>query len=116
MEGVIEEGADALEKEEEGPSFDAGIIGGALRTKHYEIAGYEAEIDMAETLGMPDIVNLQTKNLNEELSAAEKVKARRQQFSKKPLTSLKRRRVRSLVKRKIRKRGGKKMRRRLPVT
>jgi len=31
MEGVIEEGADALEKDEEGPSFDSGIIGAALR-------------------------------------------------------------------------------------
>jgi ferritin-like metal-binding protein YciE len=28
MEGVIEEGKDALEKDEEGPSFDSGIIGG----------------------------------------------------------------------------------------
>ena len=32
MEGVIEEGADMLEKDEEGASFDAGIIGAALRT------------------------------------------------------------------------------------
>jgi ferritin-like metal-binding protein YciE len=34
MEGVIEEGSDALEKDEEGPSFDSGIIGAALRTEH----------------------------------------------------------------------------------
>jgi len=34
MEGVIEEGADALEKDEEGASFDSGIIGAALRTEH----------------------------------------------------------------------------------
>ena len=30
MEGVIEEGADALEKDEEGASFDSGLIGAAL--------------------------------------------------------------------------------------
>jgi len=48
MEGVIEEGSDALEKDEEGPSFDSGIIGAALRTEHYEIAAYEAAIDMAK--------------------------------------------------------------------
>jgi ferritin-like metal-binding protein YciE len=75
MEGVIEEGADALEKDEEGPSFDSGIIGAALRTEHYEIAGYEACISMAKTLGMGEIVSLLTENLNEELAAAKKVKA-----------------------------------------
>jgi ferritin-like metal-binding protein YciE len=75
MEGVIEEGADALEKDEEGPSFDSGIIGAALRTEHYEIAGYEAAIDMANTLGMSDVTALLTENLNEELAAATKIKA-----------------------------------------
>ena len=58
MEGVIEEGADALEKDEEGASFDCGIIGAALRTEHYEIAGYHACIAMARTLGEREIVSL----------------------------------------------------------
>jgi ferritin-like metal-binding protein YciE len=58
MEGVIEEGADALEKDEEGPSFDSGIVGAALRTEHYEIAGYSACISMAKTLGMSEVVGL----------------------------------------------------------
>ena len=75
MEGVIEEGADALEKDEEGPSFDAGIVGAALRTEHYEIAGYEACISMADTLGMEEVVSLLTESLNEELNAAKKIKA-----------------------------------------
>ncbi len=74
MEGVIEEGADALEKDEEGPSFDSGIIGAALRTEHYEIAGYEACIAIAKTLGLSDVVALLTENLNEELAAAKKIK------------------------------------------
>jgi ferritin-like metal-binding protein YciE len=73
MEGVIEEGADALEKDEEGASFDAGLIGAALRTEHYEIAGYQASIAMAITLGMQDVANLLTDNLNEELAAADKI-------------------------------------------
>jgi ferritin-like metal-binding protein YciE len=73
MEGVIEEGADALEKDEEGASFDAGLVGAALRTEHYEIAGYQASIAMATTLGMQDVVDLLTKNLNEELAAADKI-------------------------------------------
>jgi ferritin-like metal-binding protein YciE len=75
MEGVIEEGADALEKGQEGASFDSGIVGAALRTEHYEIAGYEAAIDMSNTLGLSDVTALLTENLNEELAAAKKIKA-----------------------------------------
>jgi ferritin-like metal-binding protein YciE len=75
MEGVIEEGADALEKDEEGASFDSGLIGAALRTEHYEIAGYQATIAMAKTLGLSKVVSLLTENLNEELAAAEKITA-----------------------------------------
>ena len=75
MEGVIAEGAEALEKEEEGASFDSGIIGAALRTEHYEIAGYTAAIAMAETLGHSDIVDMLTQTLDQELAAAEKIQA-----------------------------------------
>jgi len=75
MEGVIAEGAESLEKDEEGASFDAGIVGAALRTEHYEIAGYTAAISMATTLQMGDIVGLLEENLKEELEAANKVQA-----------------------------------------
>jgi ferritin-like metal-binding protein YciE len=75
MEGVIEEGADALEKDETGASFDSGIIGAALRTEHYEIAGYHASISMAKTLGLSDVVSLLKQNLDEEVAAAKKVSA-----------------------------------------
>jgi RHS repeat-associated protein len=67
------EGADALEKDEEGASFDSGIIGAALRTEHYEIAGYTAAIAMAETLKLSEITSLLTENLNEEVAAAKKI-------------------------------------------
>ncbi len=73
MEGIVEEGKDALEKDEEGASFDSGLIGAALRTEHYEIAGYQASISMAKTLGMQDVIDLLTENLNEELAAAAKI-------------------------------------------
>lgn len=75
MEGVIEEGKDALEKDEEGASFDSGLIGAALRTEHYEIAGYEACISMATTLGMSKVTKLLNSNLKEELNAAKKITA-----------------------------------------
>src|ERR1700734_3549571 len=70
MEGIVEEGAEALEKDEEGASFDSGLIGAALRTEHYEIAGYEACISMATTLEMPKIARLLSSNLKEEIGAA----------------------------------------------
>src|SRR5580698_11115913 len=75
MEGVIEEGKDALEKDEEGASFDSGLIGAALRTEHYEIAGYQAAIAMAEALGLSKVVRLLNSNLKEELNAAKKITA-----------------------------------------
>ncbi|MBB6144537.1 ferritin-like metal-binding protein YciE [Silvibacterium bohemicum] len=73
MEGVIEEGADALEKDEEGASFDSGIIGAALRTEHYEIAGYTATIAIAKVLGLSDVAALLNENLKEEQSASNKI-------------------------------------------
>jgi ferritin-like metal-binding protein YciE len=82
MEGVIEEGADGLEKDEEGASFDSGIVGAALRTEHYEIAGYTATIAMAKILSMPEVAGLLTENLNEELAAAEKMLAAAQPILK----------------------------------
>jgi ferritin-like metal-binding protein YciE len=74
MEGVIEEGKEALEKDEKGASFDSGIIGAALRTEQYEIAGYQAAIAMAEALQMDEAVELLTLTLEEEGSAAEKIR------------------------------------------
>src|ERR1700761_2010367 len=58
MEGVIGEGEEALEEDAEGASFDSGLIGAALRTEHYEIAGYQAAIGMAKTLGLSNVVEL----------------------------------------------------------
>ena len=75
MEGVIKEGQEALEKDEEGASFDAGIFGAALRTEHYEIAGYHACIAMAKALGEREIVGLLKLNLDEEVAAAKKITA-----------------------------------------
>jgi ferritin-like metal-binding protein YciE len=75
MEGVVEEGKDALEKDEQGASFDSGLVGAALRTEHYEIAGYTATIAMSKVLALGDVAGLLTENLNEELAAARKILA-----------------------------------------
>jgi ferritin-like metal-binding protein YciE len=47
----------------------------ALRTEHYEIAGYNATIAMAKTLGMSEVVDLLKQNLEEEIEAAKKISA-----------------------------------------
>jgi ferritin-like metal-binding protein YciE len=82
MEGVIKEGTEALEKDEKGPSFDSGIVGAALRTEHYEIAGYHAAIAMAKTLGYREVVALLKQNHDEEVAAAKKVSAAAQPILK----------------------------------
>ena len=75
MEGLIEEGQDAIEKDEEGATKDVCLLGAALRVEHYEIAGYTAAIAIAKTLGEDEVVALLTENLNEEETAAKKVMA-----------------------------------------
>ena len=75
MEGVLKESLEALEEDLEGASFDAGLIGAALRTEHYEVAGYHAAIAMAKAQGMSEIAALLKENLQEEIDAAKKIQA-----------------------------------------
>ena len=75
MEGVVKEGTEALEEDMDDASFDSGLIGAALRTEHYEIAGYHACIGMAKTLGLNEIVDLLRQNLEEEVNTAKQIQA-----------------------------------------
>ena len=72
MEGLVAEGKEQLEKDDEGALKDVAIMGAALRVEHYEIAGYTAAIAIARQLGEDEIVLL-TETLNEEEKASEKV-------------------------------------------
>ena len=69
MEGVIKEGAEALEEEREETILDLGIIGAGSRVEHYEMAGYMTAISLAQRLGERDVVSLLQKSLAEEQSA-----------------------------------------------
>jgi ferritin-like metal-binding protein YciE len=73
MEGLIEEGQSALEKDEEGANMDLGICGASSRVEHYEIAGYTTAIGLAKALGLKDVVNLLNQNLAEEVAAAKAI-------------------------------------------
>jgi ferritin-like metal-binding protein YciE len=73
MEGLIEEGSEAMEEDYEGNVKDAALIGAAQRVEHYEIAGYGTVRSMAETLGEANHISLLEKTLEEEKEADEKL-------------------------------------------
>ncbi len=73
MEGLVAEGKEQLENDDEGALKDIAIVGAALRVEHYEIAGYTAAIAIARQLGEDEIVALLTETLTEEQKASELV-------------------------------------------
>src|SRR5580700_11126073 len=66
MEGVIKEGAEALEEEGNETVLDLGIIGAGSRVEHYEMAGYMTAISLAERIGAKEVVSLLQESLAEE--------------------------------------------------
>src|SRR3984957_4651377 len=74
MEGVIAEGAEALEEEGDENVLDLGIIGAGSRVEHYEIAGYTTAINLAKQLGNDEVAELLSANLEEEEAADEKLR------------------------------------------
>jgi ferritin-like metal-binding protein YciE len=69
MEGVIKEGAEALEQKGNETVLDLGIIGAGSRVEHYEMAGYLTAISLAERMGESNVVALLKKSLAEEQAA-----------------------------------------------
>jgi ferritin-like metal-binding protein YciE len=80
MEGVIEEGAEALEEDGDEHVLDLGIIGAGSRVEHYEMAGYTTAINLAKQLGNDEVVALLNQNLKEEQAADEKLRKIGQQI------------------------------------
>jgi ferritin-like metal-binding protein YciE len=74
MEGLIEEGSEAIE-EYEGELLDAALIGAAQRVEHYEMAGYGTVSAFAEELGESEHVTLLNETLEEEKETDEKLSA-----------------------------------------
>src|SRR5271156_5799289 len=74
MEGVIKEGAEALEEEGDENVLDLGIIGAGSRVEHYEMAGYLTAISLAERIGENEVVSLLKKSLAEEQGAENKLR------------------------------------------
>ena len=73
MEGIIEEGKNLLAEDLEPAILDAGIIGGAQKVEHYEMAGYGTVRTWAERLGLHEEAELLQQTLDEEKAADEKL-------------------------------------------
>jgi ferritin-like metal-binding protein YciE len=84
------EAAEGLKKEheslkEEKPSplvLEVGNLAGAAKTEHYEIASYNALIQMAKDLGETEIADLLKENLDQEKEMARKVESLARQVGK----------------------------------
>lgn len=73
MEGLLEEGDEAVKNHSPGSLRDALIIAGAQRIEHYEISGYGTAKAWAEELDLEDAVDLLDETLDEEAEADEKL-------------------------------------------
>jgi ferritin-like metal-binding protein YciE len=73
MEGLIAEGAEAMEEDYEDALLDAALIGAAQRVEHYEMAGYGTVIAFAKVLGEEKHASALTKSLEEEKKTDEKL-------------------------------------------
>jgi ferritin-like metal-binding protein YciE len=73
MEGLVEEGAEAIELDGPPGVRDAALIAAAQRVEHYEIASYGTVRALAEKLGEDDIAETLQTTLDEEGATDEKL-------------------------------------------
>ena len=66
MEGIIKENKELLGEDAEPEVLDAGMIAGAQKVEHYEIASYGTVRTYAQVLGRNDWAQLLEATLNEE--------------------------------------------------
>jgi ferritin-like metal-binding protein YciE len=66
MKGLIEEGAEYLDKDGDESVLDAALIGAAQRVEHYEIAAYGTVRTFANMLGQNEAAELLQETLDEE--------------------------------------------------
>jgi ferritin-like metal-binding protein YciE len=69
MEGLVEEGKEAMDEIEDPEVLDAALLAGAQAVEHYEISRYGTLIAWAKQIGLSDAVNLLEQNLDEEKNA-----------------------------------------------
>ena len=73
LRGILDEGEKTISEGEQGPVLDAGLIAGAQRVEHYEMAAYGSLKTWAAELGESQAVQLLEETLNEEKEADKKL-------------------------------------------
>jgi ferritin-like metal-binding protein YciE len=71
--GIVEEGSDLLAEDLDEHVMDAGIIAGAQRAEHYEMAAYGSVIAWAKAMGHDEVASLLAETLEEEKAADAKL-------------------------------------------
>ena len=80
IEGLIKEKKAFVRERPSDELLEFYNIGAAQKVERYEITAYEGLIDMAEKLGMSDVVELLEQNLQEEEMALNRLKAIASEF------------------------------------
>lgn len=75
VEGLIKEKKLFMREKPSSELLEFYNIGAAQKVERYEITAYESLVDMAEKLGMADVVDLLEQSLQEEEMALNKLKA-----------------------------------------
>lgn len=73
MEGLIEEGKEAIDDIDKGPLLDVALIAAAQKVEHYEIASYGTLCTIARQLGEDDALRLLKETMAEEKATDEKL-------------------------------------------
>jgi ferritin-like metal-binding protein YciE len=73
MQGLVTEGSEMIEEEDEGEGLDVGLISAAQRVEHYEIAGYGCVAAYADLLGEEEAASLLRMTLEEEKETDKKL-------------------------------------------
>ncbi len=66
MEGLVEEGKEAIEEDATPTMRDLALIGAAQRVEHYEIAGYGTARTLAELIGEDEVAEVLQETLDDE--------------------------------------------------
>jgi ferritin-like metal-binding protein YciE len=73
MEGLLEEARSTMEEIEDEGVLDVGMIIGAQKVEHYEIAGYGSLVALARQLGHENVASLLAETLDEEKETDQKL-------------------------------------------
>lgn len=66
IDGIIEEGEEALQAFADSPALDASLVAAAQAVEHYEIARYGTLLRWSQVMGMKDAAKLLEQTLQEE--------------------------------------------------